>query len=368
MYMVSLPPAIFIDRVMRASVGDDEFLGYGALAVLLARSADAAAVQDRVERDWGSIHDVTGSEVLVITPISERSEVAQVEKSYKTFKANGLTFRTALQGHWRKAFDGGVYQRDAPASGSWREESTHAVADTLRYFGLPERVTPCLLILVFWDHEAYLVRVDDRFNPYSFFKDITSHDADVTYRIEDLSQQIMELDHAIAAENRRVHRRDDRMRRLRKRLTEVGTALPEHNGVTTELAAGLGGESPMALAEVSILIEQVSNATRKAAREGRIRKDLADNLPVSLRAAVEDLDLTFPTHEEKGELQAELREAQRRRRLGEAVVHAAHRQGLDEGSEPVAMRRPEGWRAHVLDRKDLASSLIYAGISSAGDR
>ena len=32
--MVSLPPAIFIDRVMRASVGDDEFLGYGALAVL----------------------------------------------------------------------------------------------------------------------------------------------------------------------------------------------------------------------------------------------------------------------------------------------------------------------------------------------
>ena len=312
---------------------------------------------------------MTGSEVLVITPISERSEVAQVEKSYKTFKANGLTFRTALQGHWRKAFDGGVYQRDAPASGSWREESTHAVADTLRYFGLPERVTPCLLVLVFWDHEAYLVRVDDRFNPYSFFKDIASHDADVTYRIEDLSQQIMELDHAIAAENRRVHRRDDRMRRLRKRLTEVGTALPEHNGVTTELAAGLGGESPMALAEVSILIEQVSNATRKAAREGRIRKDLVDNLPVSLRAAVEDLDRRFRTHEEKGEVRGSCpRGTQCSVVWVKQLVHAVHRQGLDEESEPVAMRRPEGWRAHVLDRKDLASSLIYAGISSAGDR
>lgn len=73
MYVVWLPPADFIERVLSASRGDSEFLGYGALAMLLARSADAAAVQDRVERDWSSIHDVTGSEVLVITPVSEKT-------------------------------------------------------------------------------------------------------------------------------------------------------------------------------------------------------------------------------------------------------------------------------------------------------
>jgi hypothetical protein len=337
--------------------------------MLLARSADAATVQDRVERDWSSIHDVTGSEVLVITPVSEKNNVACVEKGGHATYGRGLTFRTALQQHWRKSFESGDYQPNAPEDNSWRKESTHAVTDILYYFRLPERVTPCLLILVFWDDDAYLVRVDDSFNPYSFFQDIAlCGDADVIHSIRDLSQQIMKLDDRIAAENSRMRKTEHRMRSLSLRLAEVGTALPEHSNATAKLAAALSGENPMTAAELADLIEQFSTTVRKAAQDGRIPKNLADNLPKSLRAATVDLTLTFPAHEEKARLLAKLHEEQGRRRMGEAVAHAARRHGLEE-SESVAMQWPGRWRqAHMFDRRNRAASLIYAGISSSGNQ
>jgi hypothetical protein len=370
MYIVTLPPAEFIDRVLKASIGNDEFLGYGALAVLLARSADAAAVQDRVERDWSSIHDVTGSEVLVITPISKgRDEACVMQGSYGT-SGEGLTFRTALQQHWRKSFRGGHYAPDTPKRSSWRKASTHAVTDTLHYFGLPEWVSPCLLVLVFWDNDAYLARVDDLFNPYSFFRDIASHgNPDVIHSIRDLSKQIMDLDRPIAAENRRLSK-ENSSDQLRWRLGDVGRALPECSSAIAELDAALRGGSPMGGAELSDLIDPLSIALRKATLDGRIPKDFADNLRRSLRVGLTSFraatgGLTLPTHQKKAKLMAEIREAQGERRLGEAVAYAAMQQGLEE-SQLITMRW-HGSQAHMFDRQNRAPSLIYAGISRTGN-
>jgi hypothetical protein len=360
MYLAYIPPAVFIERLLRASVGDDELLGYGAVAVLLARTADAVSVQEKFERDWSSIHDVTGAEVLVVTPVTASDNPAEVYKGASGAFTSGFTFRTSLQDHVRKAFPaGGEFWDSVPVDSSWREVSTRAVTDTLHHFGMPESITPCLLVFVFWDEELLVVAVDDLFNPYSFFKDAVQCDPSSMQSIAELRKQITDLDRDLLKSKRRLGRQVRRKAALRAGLFNASSQLPEVSGVATQLVRSLEQEPVGVPAPEDV--ERLAVDLKVAVKSARFDKGIADNLIASLRAATR-ANVDAALLEQRHQLVAKLDELHRARRFGASFVQAAGRQGIVETGASFELA-PSGagleqWRTRLLARRNRASSLI----------
>jgi len=66
MFELEIPLSQFLDRALFASVQTK----YLAFVTIIARTADGGFLQDSLIRDWESLEDLTGDEILVLSPKS----------------------------------------------------------------------------------------------------------------------------------------------------------------------------------------------------------------------------------------------------------------------------------------------------------
>lgn len=200
MYVVKISISDFLDRALSVSDGDAhasaEFAG---LAVLIARTADAEAIQDMLFDQWESLNDLTDRRVLFVSANG-------LPRTRAPHSADGVTVRggdSGLVAHvpglrampdatsddWQREFhateavpseieeeeDGIVSESPPGEKPDLKAGITHIASELADFFGLSERELPCLVVLSIWEHYVYVISLSRGFDLYDFFRRVVIH-------------------------------------------------------------------------------------------------------------------------------------------------------------------------------------------------
>jgi len=184
-YEIRIPVSEFLNRALNASLSCD----YVAFLILIARTADAETLQEELIRRWESFDDLTYDQILVISPKTseyQRNACVRHHREPMGFVNNGLSFGCGDTGEWSLKFWGrsnprGVRSKEPFAGGEYsprrpRHEQekkaalTAAATETARYFGIPERWLPCVVLLSLRDRRIFILSVNQSVSLYAFVR------------------------------------------------------------------------------------------------------------------------------------------------------------------------------------------------------
>lgn len=197
MYVVKISISDFLDRALSISDGDahasSEFAG---LAVLIARTADAEAIQDGLFDQWESLNDLTDRRVLFIT-------ASGLPSTRASYPADGVTVGGGDAGtvahvpglqatpiassyDWQREFhaalsvpraseDGMVSASPPCEKPDLKVGITRIASELADFFGLSERELPCLVLVSMWEHDVYVISLNRGFDLYDFFRSVVIH-------------------------------------------------------------------------------------------------------------------------------------------------------------------------------------------------
>lgn len=197
MITVPVEAADYLPYVMDTAASE----GYLGLMVVLARTAEARSLHEELTRDWTSIHDVTGHALAVLCPeprfvrreTRRAREVPGMEPAEQAaYHAEALRTHRLLSRSALRDFPPFDYTR-LVAPGSRRPPGmrrtplpehppqehhaawTEAVARCARFFGVPERRLPALLVLCLREERGVLIQLREDTGVYRLCKEIASH-------------------------------------------------------------------------------------------------------------------------------------------------------------------------------------------------
>jgi hypothetical protein len=187
MVELEIPIAEFLDRAIVASASSD-FL---AFITVVARTADAEFLQNELLRHWESFDDLTGDQILVLSPSSDGDHnYASVPHGRE---AQGLINRRLRFGSrpstdWQDEFwrarpsnpksEPRFYEslgarhspRRPPNEAEKKAALTATAGETSRYFGIPEGWLPCVVVLSIPDKTLLVISVDEWFSLYAMVR------------------------------------------------------------------------------------------------------------------------------------------------------------------------------------------------------
>jgi hypothetical protein len=201
MLVVPIPTDRYLAHVVDAA----KSAGYGALLVVLVRTADARDFHDAIIDDWTSLHDVTGDFVAVLCPDPKNAvgyyppdvQGVPLTHSRNGPEVGGFGLQVGHKSAFRRdAFNqrfaapvDNMFLRDdiddirenfpkfaraLPTGGRRYQQAafTEAVSRCSAYFGIPEAQLPALLFLCFGDQTAVMVRIKPTMSLYHLSKSI----------------------------------------------------------------------------------------------------------------------------------------------------------------------------------------------------
>ncbi|SFW74816.1 hypothetical protein [Amycolatopsis australiensis] len=189
-------------RFLRTSFATLADGGYAGLVFLVSRSADAPRLHRRFFQEWSDIHDVTGPYLAVITP-SPGSSILLDEELYRTqygalvpdvsCPSGGGRLSRAVNRRWPSSVRMTEVTPSRTASVR-RHQDTHttAVNDLQEFFGIPESLLPCAVIVSLHETSALCVALDDESSMYRLLKSIKAEIEPATARISRKEQELVE--------------------------------------------------------------------------------------------------------------------------------------------------------------------------------
>lgn len=268
-YVVDISISDFLDRALSISDGQAhasaEFAG---LAVLIARTADAEAVQDRLFEQWESLNDLTDRRVLFITANAPPKNGQRGSADGVTVAGgdDGLVVRVpALRASpagstydWQREFHakpvrpheveeeepGMVHESPPGEKSELKAAITRTASDLADFFGLSELDLPCLALLSMWEHKLYVISLSRGFDLYDFFKRVVIHyderGGGPTTRLRELrkaDQRMIDLRDRIAKTRRHVDQ-------ARSKLTKEQASWKHHRDDARGLLRWLAKHAP----------------------------------------------------------------------------------------------------------------------------
>ena len=221
MYELFIPISEFLSRAVRATDSSD----YLAFMTIIARSADGQFLQDELLRQWESFDDLTGGQILVLSPKSrDEGEGAAVHHSREPsgFVNRTLQFGRRPSQEWESAFweayplskhdvhevyeaYGGAYSPDRPSDEPAKKAAiTASATEAARFFGLGESSIPCVVVLSLADRKAIVVTADQRFSLYSTVRATLIEYEPVVIARENCKKQCAELANQIRLKEQEI--------------------------------------------------------------------------------------------------------------------------------------------------------------------
>lgn len=169
-------------------------LNFHLIAILVAREADCRWAFEQLEKDWSSLHDVTGDKIIFITvdgeehiPISDggnglKNNIGTLRGDYGlvTFSKSCKLYNKIKDDHIRQ---GEVLEwaqpiqefsrhiQPLPRPNGWRNSQSLGISSVLSTLGLSESQAPCLYVeIVHTSHNFVLPITNNPTSEFSFYK------------------------------------------------------------------------------------------------------------------------------------------------------------------------------------------------------
>jgi hypothetical protein len=177
MRVIEMPTSDFLAAALDAAESCD----YPALAVLIARTADAGKLQKHILDDWSSLDDVTADQILVVTPASSAERYSQAVVFNPDHKEHGEAATSEallVQGQsprWDRSFWELATRHQTTAPGArrdWKTALTRSATETLRFFDLSEDMAPCLVLLSLGERRLLIFRGLGKTDLYTLLRKI----------------------------------------------------------------------------------------------------------------------------------------------------------------------------------------------------
>ncbi|NUW40417.1 hypothetical protein [Nonomuraea rhodomycinica] len=380
--------------------------GFAGLVFLLARSADAPELQRAFFRDWADIDDLTGRYLGVFAPSPGHIELATGYREWSshyepvTFLVDGVqcsadgrrlygsshgspwAVRMAAERSTARGFD-----RQTPTAistptlpGPVRKHQvalTRAVTEMQEFFGVPESLVPCVVVVSLEEKAAFVVPLEESSSVYHFLKRIKSEVESVLSEIRERDERLDALKRARISNRSDLGMRKAAMaavdREWERHRTALATDLDSISAHWTGEAARLCGWMSGRLHDGGPLTEAERMSARTLMRVlkgggrlgtlprrlgrtlGKMARGYPEGHPAVLRLA--DSRATADAVErEIGHIKRELGLLGKELRLADAVVAAARELNLtldDPGELPLF--RDLQWPISVFSRQSRSS-------------
>ncbi|GHO96521.1 hypothetical protein KSF_065690 [Reticulibacter mediterranei] len=180
------------------------------MVVPIARTADGQELQDELIRDWYSLDDLTSDHILVIMPRPSR-RLSRAEFQYVGDEPDFCEDLSVLEGRpsaelknklkrYGSKEGNPVTNYGLPSSLLFSRESeerkealTRAATETARFFGIPERYLPCIVVLSPKEKQIFLLPFYASFSLYAFVKSLTIEYQPVIESMQAIKERRKEL-------------------------------------------------------------------------------------------------------------------------------------------------------------------------------
>jgi Tfp pilus assembly major pilin PilA len=261
MFEIHTPITEFLDRAIAASRSSD----YLAFMTIIARQADGQFLQDELLTHWESFDDLTGEEILVLSPKANESGYDACVHHWREPAGlinERLRFGNRPTQNWdhafwaarpvrrpeeRKAYEnlGGLYSPRRPRDEAEKKAAiTASATETARYFGLRESSLPCVVLLSLADGKAVVITADRGFSLYATVRAALMDYEPVVSAVESRKKRIAEIVQECRNKEKQISEERSTLDRTKQAVAHTASSWAEQTQASIKMLKAVADCSP----------------------------------------------------------------------------------------------------------------------------